>query len=148
VNREGDVLIEGFLRNDRERVVGEISEFNGKTRAHVRVMEVNAAGEWVHTTRGIAIEPATLPDLLLAVRALADLVTPKVVAHIETGREPVWVALSEYHGRLSIDLRHYYKAADGEFRPSKKGVSVSTDALDELIALVTGLDAARAASQS
>lgn len=56
-------------------------------------MEVNAAGESVYTERGIAIDPERLPELLTAVKALAELVTPRIVAEIPAGREPVRVPI-------------------------------------------------------
>lgn len=46
--------------------------------------------------------------------------------------EQVQVALSKYKGKTYVDLRIYYKASDGEYRPTKKGITVSPDLLPEL----------------
>ena len=46
--------------------------------------------------------------------------------------EQIQVALSRYKGKTYVDLRIYYKASDGEYRPTKKGITVSPDLLPEL----------------
>ena len=46
--------------------------------------------------------------------------------------EQIQVSLSEYKGKTYVDLRIYYKANDGEYRPTKKGITLSPDLLPEL----------------
>ena len=46
--------------------------------------------------------------------------------------EQVHVSLSKYKGKTYADLRIYYKASDGEYRPTKKGITLSPDLLPEL----------------
>ena len=46
--------------------------------------------------------------------------------------EQIQVRLSEYKGKTYVDLRIYYKASDGEYRPTKKGITLSPDLLPEL----------------
>lgn len=46
--------------------------------------------------------------------------------------EQVQVSLSTYKGKTYVDLRIYYKASDGEYRPTKKGITLSPDLLSEL----------------
>ena len=46
--------------------------------------------------------------------------------------EQVQVSLSKYKGKTYADLRIYYKASDGEYRPTKKGITVSPAQLPEL----------------
>ena len=41
--------------------------------------------------------------------------------------EVVRVSLTEYHGRKLIDVRVYYSDSEGQYRPTKKGVSLSVD---------------------
>jgi hypothetical protein len=53
--------------------------------------------------------------------------------------EQVQVALSKYKGKTYADLRIYFKADDGEYRPTKKGITVSLDLLPELGEAVTKL---------
>ena len=40
--------------------------------------------------------------------------------------------MSTFKGKTYVDLRIYYKASDGEYRPTKKGVTLSPDLLPEL----------------
>jgi hypothetical protein len=53
--------------------------------------------------------------------------------------EQVQVALSTYKGKTYADLRIYFRAEDGEYRPTKKGITVSLDLLPELGEAVTKL---------
>ena len=41
-------------------------------------------------------------------------------------------SLTEYKGKQYIDLRVFYKADNDEFRPSKKGLTLSPELLPEL----------------
>ena len=45
--------------------------------------------------------------------------------------EQVQVSLSKYKGKTYADIRIYYKADDGEYRPTKKGITVSPAQLPE-----------------
>jgi hypothetical protein len=46
--------------------------------------------------------------------------------------EQVQVSLSTYKGKTYVDLRIYYKDSDGEYRPTKKGITMSPTQLPEL----------------
>ena len=46
--------------------------------------------------------------------------------------EEVRVSLTEYRGHQLIDLRVYYLSADGEPRPTKKGLALSIGLYSEL----------------
>jgi hypothetical protein len=46
--------------------------------------------------------------------------------------EQLQVSLSKYKGKTYADIRIYYKADDGEYRPTKKGITVSPAQLPEL----------------
>ena len=41
--------------------------------------------------------------------------------------EVVRVSLTEYRGRKLVDIRVYYSDSEGQYRPTKKGVSLSVD---------------------
>jgi len=45
----------------------------------------------------------------------------------------VRISENEYRDRKYIDIRQYYKDREGEFRPTKKGVTFSPDLLDDVI---------------
>ena len=49
----------------------------------------------------------------------------------KNSQEQVRVSLTEYHGHRLIELRAYYSSGD-EWLPSKKGLALSIDKLDEL----------------
>ncbi|MFX1576549.1 MAG: transcriptional coactivator p15/PC4 family protein [Promethearchaeota archaeon] len=50
--------------------------------------------------------------------------------------EKIWVSLSEWQGFLGIDIRIYYQAGEASWRPTKKGVRISLELKDELIAAI------------
>ena len=50
--------------------------------------------------------------------------------------EEVRAFLSEYKKRDYINLRVFYKADDGSMRPTQKGITLSVDLIDELVAAV------------
>ncbi|MCU0572377.1 MAG: transcriptional coactivator p15/PC4 family protein [Syntrophobacteraceae bacterium] len=53
--------------------------------------------------------------------------------------EEIRVSVSVYKGKQYIDLRIYYKGDDGEFHPSKKGLTLSPDLLPDLVEAVEKL---------
>lgn len=46
--------------------------------------------------------------------------------------EEVRASITVFKGKQYVDLRIYYKGDDGEFRPSKKGLTLSLDLFSEL----------------
>ena len=54
-----------------------------------------------------------------------------------TPTEEVRATVREYRGRTYIDLRIYYMDNSGEWRPTRKGIALSTEFLPELKACVT-----------
>lgn len=46
--------------------------------------------------------------------------------------EEVRASLTVFKGKQYVDLRIYYKGDDGEFRPSKKDLTLSLDLFSEL----------------
>jgi hypothetical protein len=53
-----------------------------------------------------------------------------------TENEKIWISLSEWGGFQGIDIRIYYKAGEADWRPTKKGVRISLELKDELIAAI------------
>jgi len=47
--------------------------------------------------------------------------------------EEIRVSLTEFKKKQYIDLRVYYKGDDGEYHPSKKGITVSLDLFPDLV---------------
>lgn len=50
--------------------------------------------------------------------------------------ERLKVECSNYRGKDFLSIRIYYLAENGEWRPTKKGVTVKPDKVDELIDLL------------
>jgi len=46
--------------------------------------------------------------------------------------EEVRASLTTFKGKQYVDLRIYYKGDDGEYHPSKKGLTLSLDLFGEL----------------
>lgn len=61
------------------------------------------------------------------------------------GTEEVRATLKEFRGRRYLDLRIYYQDDQGEWKPTRKGVSLSTDFMPNLKAAVLALEAALSA---
>lgn len=50
--------------------------------------------------------------------------------------EKIWVSLSEFRGFVGLDIRIYYDAGEADWRPTKKGVRISLELKDQLIAAI------------
>lgn len=60
-----------------------------------------------------------------------------VIGDIERNpTEVVRVSVSEYKGRKYVDIRIYFKNTEGEWAPTKKGVTVQPDRVEEMVALL------------
>lgn len=53
--------------------------------------------------------------------------------------EQILIGLREFRGARFIDIRAYFEADNGEWRPTKKGVTLPIDALPEFAEVVAGL---------
>ncbi len=48
-------------------------------------------------------------------------------------KERLRVSIEEYRGSKFIDLRVYFEAEDGEWRPTKKGIALNHECIDSVI---------------
>jgi hypothetical protein len=65
----------------------------------------------------------------------------EVIAKFEkNATEQIHVTLREYRGHQLIDLRTYYQADNGEWRPTKKGISLSVELFSELKQAIIDLE--------
>ncbi len=56
----------------------------------------------------------------------------EIIAEMEKGwNEKIVFRLNEYRGRQYFDLRIYYEDDEGEWKPTKKGISVQVDRFNE-----------------
>jgi hypothetical protein len=60
-----------------------------------------------------------------------------VIGEIERNpTERLRISTESFKGRDYIDLRIYYEADEGEWKPTKKGVTIAPDKVDEVIELL------------
>jgi hypothetical protein len=56
------------------------------------------------------------------------------IAEIEKNtKEKIRVSIEEYKGHRFVDCRVYFEDEAGEWRPSRKGIALSADIIDEVI---------------
>lgn len=65
---------------------------------------------------------------------------------VKSKKAIIRVAVDEYRGRERVDVRTFYRDDDGEFTPSRQGISLPVDQLGELIDALIGLDGERGGS--
>jgi hypothetical protein len=65
----------------------------------------------------------------------------ELIAQFEkNATEVVRVSLTEYRGRKLVDMRVYYSDDEGQYRPTKKGVSLSLDAYPDFKRALAALE--------
>ncbi len=61
-----------------------------------------------------------------------------VVGEIQkTGTDKIIVTIKEFKGKTYVDVRNFFENDEGEMIPTKKGVSLTPENLDELINILT-----------
>lgn len=53
--------------------------------------------------------------------------------------EQILIGLREFRGARFIDIRAYFETDDGEWRPTKKGITLPIDAFPEFAEVIAGL---------
>jgi len=56
----------------------------------------------------------------------------KQIDQFEKGEDVVRVALTEFRKRQYIEVRTYYMADDGEWKPTRKGITLNPDLMKEV----------------
>jgi hypothetical protein len=60
-----------------------------------------------------------------------------VIGEIQkTGSDRIIVTVKEFKGKTYVDVRTFFENDDGEMVPTKKGVSLTPENLDELIRIL------------
>ncbi|KFD71249.1 hypothetical protein M514_04907 [Trichuris suis] len=54
--------------------------------------------------------------------------------------EKRFVTINEYKGRVRVDIREFYSAADGEMKPGRKGISLDVDQFRALVKCIPKLE--------
>ena len=62
----------------------------------------------------------------------------KVIGEVQKNkREKIIVSINEYQGFKYVDLRIHYEDEDsGEYKPTKKGVALSSKVIPEIVELI------------
>jgi hypothetical protein len=55
------------------------------------------------------------------------------VGEIPKGKDKIIVALKEFKGKEYVDIRTHFENDNGEWIPTKKGITLAPDNLDEMI---------------
>jgi hypothetical protein len=55
----------------------------------------------------------------------------------KTGTDKIIVTVKEFKGKTYVDVRNFFENDEGEMIPTKKGVSLTPENVDELIRLLT-----------
>ncbi|MBP8625338.1 MAG: transcriptional coactivator p15/PC4 family protein [Syntrophorhabdaceae bacterium] len=58
------------------------------------------------------------------------------IGEINKGRDKIIFALKEFKGKRYIDIRTYFENDDGEWLPTKKGITFSPDLLDDVMKIL------------
>lgn len=130
-----EVIISGFQKNPTTTVVGLVNEYNGRRLAHLREMiaATNDAG-WIHGP-GVAVSAERMPMLAAAIAKLQDVASlDALVATMESGHDQIRVGTQTFQGHQLVYVRKFFER-DGEWLPSKQGVSVRTAFVDDLVDL-------------
>ncbi|MBP6963696.1 MAG: transcriptional coactivator p15/PC4 family protein [Armatimonadetes bacterium] len=62
----------------------------------------------------------------------------------KNAKERIVVSDAEYNGIELVDIRVYFQADDGEWHPTKKGVSLRWALFGELLAALNGIERPKA----
>ncbi|HAX18565.1 MAG TPA: transcriptional regulator [Actinobacteria bacterium] len=55
------------------------------------------------------------------------------IGELEKGKDRIIVSLTEFKGRQYVDIRTYFENQEGEWIPTKKGISLTPENLDDMI---------------
>jgi len=59
-----------------------------------------------------------------------------VIGEIQKGTDRIMVTVKEFKGKTYVDIRTYFENDQGEMVPTKKGVSLTPENLDEILGLL------------
>jgi hypothetical protein len=55
------------------------------------------------------------------------------IGEIEKGKDKIIIAIKEFKGREYVDVRTYFVNDEGEWIPTKKGITFSPETIDDAI---------------
>jgi hypothetical protein len=58
------------------------------------------------------------------------------IGEIPKGKDKIIIAVKEFKGKEYIDIRTHFENDEGDWIPTKKGITLTPDSLDEMIDLL------------
>ena len=138
--KELDVAhVASFEKNNQQVYVDAIPiEIGGENRIYCGVREYyKKEDKWLPSFKGVTFLMEHVPSLISAVTSTLE-VDPYpedelILAIPKNSNEEIHVSLKQYKGKEYMDLRKFFKTKDGNWGPTKEGVTVPPDCVDELI---------------
>jgi hypothetical protein len=59
-----------------------------------------------------------------------------VIGEIQKGTDKIMVTVKEFKGKTYVDIRTYFENDQGEMMPTKKGVSLTPENVDDILKLL------------
>ena len=59
-----------------------------------------------------------------------------VIGEIQKGTDKIMVTVKEFKGKTYVDIRTFFENDQGEMVPTKKGVSLTPENLDDMLGLL------------
>ena len=59
-----------------------------------------------------------------------------LIGEIQKGTDKIMVTVKEFKGKTYVDIRTYFENDQGEMMPTKKGVSLTPENLDDILNLL------------
>lgn len=133
------IVVGAFPKNRTKMVAGEISEFEGTVRAHIRVYTLSVDGGLVPTRQGVSMPLECVSAVRDAVHRLEEVAGPgRLVGEIDVGRQRIRVGTTLFEEQMYLDVRRFYEQG-GKWLPTPKGVMVRPELLPHLVALADEL---------
>lgn len=133
------IVVGAFPKNRTKMVAGEISEFEGTTRAHIRVYTLGVDGGLVPTRQGVSMPLESVPRVRDAIHRLEEVAGPgRLVGEVDVGHQRIRVGTTLFEEQMYLDVRRFYER-NGRWLPTPKGVMLRPELLPHLVALVDGL---------
>jgi len=58
------------------------------------------------------------------------------LGELQKGKDKIIIALKEFKGKEYIDIRTHFENDDGDWIPTKKGITFSPESLDDMIEIL------------
>jgi len=58
------------------------------------------------------------------------------IGEISKGKDKIIIAVKEFKGKEYIDIRTHFENDEGDWIPTKKGITLAPDSLDEMIGIL------------